>query len=146
MKKFLRSNLFVVFIFFIFLTGCHKDPKVIQDVETFDQMITQKLEGKYEEAIAYDLRSQEDCSNGHIKGFLCMQEDGKTIHDIYHDIIHVYSKKTRIFIICEDGSRSKELATLLCKKGYKYVCYFSGGYQNYVNIHPNFTPEIGCDC
>ena len=155
-KKIIFSivSIIIIIIFILLITlivlFCKNNyqikPHVIDNVETFDEMITNKLNGKYDESLAYDLRTQNECEKGHIKGFLCIRSDEDNINEIYQEITKTYKKKAMILLICLDGTESNELALLLTNKGYKNVYYFQGGFLNYISIHPNFIPEIGCDC
>ncbi len=139
-------SLFLVLAIMIFLSGCSKPVQPINSFEEFNKLLQRKFEGDFKESIAYDLRDDENCQNGHIKGFMCIMNEYETINDLLTDIIQIYSKRAYIFIIDANGSDSLKLAELLKEQGYKHIIYYEKGYEQYIVDYPDFVPEIGCDC
>lgn len=143
-KLFLLIMISMVFI----LSSCSgKVYSYNQDnIEAFDLLIENKLNGLYSQALAYDLR--ENCDLGHIEGFSCIRvaESGLTKEDIINMILS-YDLEAVIILICNDGVESSQIAKYLKKEKYKSVHYFEGGYISYCEIKgDSFIPEIGCDC
>lgn len=134
-KVFLSLLLLVI----CFIYACNKESIIkVSDVNEFDRLIN--LEG----VLLYDIRSKEDCEEGHIPYFMCMGQDD--LLEIAENIKILYSKnKTIIFI----GEEEDILVVFneLKKDGYKKLYYFDGGYENYANLKgKDFIPAIGCDC
>lgn len=132
-KVFLLVTLFIS----ILLIGCSKSPQMISDVEEFETLFT--------EAIKYDIRSDEECEAGHIKGFMCVgSKDKDTL--IKNISIIAENKKTNIILIGKEDDCIYILEGL-AKKGFKNLYYFENGYQGYVEKKgESFIPETGCGC
>lgn len=117
------------------------------NIEKFDQLIENKLNGVYLQALAYDLR--DNCEEGHIDGFTCIKtasNEELTKEDII-ELITQYNKDAVIILICEDGRESGEIATVLMRKKYSEIHYFLTGYNDYCLIKgDSFTPSEGCGC
>lgn len=134
MRKYLLS---VITLLTILLVGCGRNPQMINDYEVFDNIC--------KDAIKYDIRSDEDCENGHIQGFMCV--GSKTNDEIVNNLkIVSESKKTNIVLIGEEKD-CLYILEQLSKKGFKNLYYFEGGYQGYAQKKADkFIPETGCGC
>lgn len=137
----------IILCLLVLLVGCSNKPQEITTFQALDDILEKRDEGKYKEAVVYDLRDGQVCSDGHIKGFTCIfYQSSLTIDDVYNNINIVYSKKALILLMCEDGAISLSLAGRLTEAGYKNVYYFAGGYLEYCQQNKDFIPETGCEC
>ena len=133
-----KIGLVIVLLFISFvLVSCKAKPVKISDVVEFEKL--------FEGAIKYDIRSEEECEEGHIKGFVCMGEkDNDTlIHNI--DLVSIDNNQTIILI----GNEEQVLLIFegLSKKGHKNMYYFDGGYESYASLKgEGYVPETGCGC
>lgn len=129
--------LLILLLISICLIGCGGTPQKISDVEQFESL--------FDGAIKYDVRSDEECEAGHIKGFLCVgSKDNDTL--IKNIDLIAKNKKVNIILI---GDEVDVLYILkgLSKKGYKNLYYFEDGYLGYANSKgDSFVPELGCGC
>ena len=135
----MKKIIFLVLIFTLSLLfiACKASPNKVSDVETFESL--------FYGAIKYDIRSEEECEEGHIPSFMCMGalDKDKIINNI--DLVSL-DKKQNIILI---GKEEDVLYIFqgLSKKGFKNMYYFEGGYEGYVNAKgEGFNPETGCGC
>ena len=137
----------IILCLFVLLVGCSKQAKGLTNYQDLDLILEKRSDGKYKEAVVYDLRNGTVCDDGHIKGFTCIFYQSKiTVDDVFDNINIVYSKNALVLLICEDGLTSAALAKKLSDAGYKKVYYYIGGYQEYLIQNEDFIPEVGCDC
>ena len=132
------KRLLILLIFYCcFLVGCGGKPQMINNVDEFEAL--------FNEAIKYDIRSDELCEEGHIKDFLCV---GSKDSDTIAKNIDIIAKNKRVNIVLI-GDEEKVIYILnnLSRKGYKNLYYFEGGYIGYVQAKgDSFVPETGCGC
>lgn len=127
----------MVFSFSLILISCKASPNKVNDAETFESL--------FNGAIKYDIRSEEECENGHIPSFMCMGalDKDKIINNI--DLVSL-DKKQNIILI---GNEEDVLYIFkgLSKKGFKNMYYFEDGYEGFVQAKgEGFKPETGCGC
>ena len=134
----MKRTIFIIIVclFCLVLTSCKK-PNRVGDVQEFESL--------FEGAIKYDIRTEEECESGHIKGFVCMGDNDND--EIVKNISLVSLSKDQNIILIGDEKRVLEIFDTLSKKGYKSMYYFDGGYQAYVEAKgEGFVPETGCGC
>ena len=127
----------LIFTFSLFIVSCKANPNKISDANEFDLL--------FSGAIKYDIRSEEECENGHIPSFMCMGalDKDEVIHNI--DLVSLDKKQNIILIGNEEDILY--IFQKLAKKGFKNMYYFEGGYDGYVNAKgEGFNPETGCGC
>ena len=135
MKKI--ALIIVLSFFMVMLTWCGAKPNKVTDVEAFEEL--------FNGAIKYDIRSDSECEDGHIKGFVCqgsLSKD-KIIENI--DLVSLDHKQNIILI----GEEEDILYIFkgLAKKGFKNMYYFEGGFLRYKELKGNdYNPETGCGC
>ena len=135
MKKIIFRLLICTFS--LFIVSCKANPNKISDANEFDLL--------FSGAIKYDIRSEEECENGHIPSFMCMGalDKDEVIHNI--DLVSLDKKQNIILIGNEEDILY--IFQKLAKKGFKNMYYFDGGYTGYVNAKgESFNPETGCGC
>ena len=141
MLKKMLTAFFVILISFVFLSCKDKGAKYIASTEEFENL--------FSNSIKYDIRSIEECEQGHIPTFNCMGgvEDSRKLVDTI--LLSVKDKDKSIIIIANsnDIDRLKEIFQMLIKEKYKNLYSFEGGYENYKKLKGDkFVPEEGCDC
>ncbi len=137
----MKINKVIILIVFVLISimfvSCKKSASKIKDVNEFD--------GLFQDALKYDIRSNDECEIGHIKGFLCMGGEG--LDSVCDTISTIIKDKKRVIILMGTEDDCLYVFNYLGKKGYKHMYYFEGGYENYVSLKGDgFTPEVGCDC
>lgn len=68
-----------------------------------------------------DVRTQEEYGSGHIKGAICLPNEG-----ILGEPEELPDKKQKILVYCRSGNRSKQAARKLADMGYENVLEFGG--------------------
>lgn len=138
------KKIIITLLFIFILVGCKAQPHEISTAIEFDKIIAKSV-------VRYDLRTYEECSDGHIPGFLCIDNgDLSSVEQAIYNITNKYSnykKSDIIVLISKNTIDAQEAASQLAKKGFKNIYYFRGGYDEYVNQKgDDFEPEVGCDC
>lgn len=121
----------------VFVISCNEEPTKIDDVSLFEEL--------FDGAIKYDIRTEKECEDGHIPGFMCMGEKDRDTLIKNIDLVAL-NKEQKIILI---GNEEDVLYILnkLSKKGYKYLYYFAGSYDGYATKKgESFIPETGCGC
>ena len=135
MKK--LALIVTIILFSCLLVSCKEKPNKVSDVQDFESL--------FEGAIKYDIRSDEDCEDGHIKGFVCMGDNSN--EEIIKNITLVALSKKQTIILVGEEERILTVFNELGKKGFKNMYYFDGGYQAYVSAKgEGYVPEEGCGC
>ena len=135
----MKKIIFVLTIFLLslVLVSCKEKPNKISNVQEFESL--------FEGAIKYDIRIEEECEDGHIKGFVCMGDNDND--EIVKNISLVSLSKDQNIVLIGEEKRVLEIFDALSKKGYKSMYYFDGGYQAYAQAKgEGFVPETGCGC
>ena len=119
------------------LISCRAKPNKISDVDEFEKL--------FNGAIKYDVREDNDCEDGHIKGFVCMgsKENDTLIKNI--DLVSI--DNDQVIILIGEEEQVLYIFEGLSKLGHKNMYYFDGGYQGYVAAKgEDYQPETGCGC
>ena len=132
-----RIAILVIILCSFILISCNTKPNKINNAEEFEKL--------FEGAIKYDVRSDTDCENGHIKGFVCMGENSD--EELVKNISLVSYNKDQIIILIGDEERVLTVFKALGKKGFKNLYYFDGGFEAYASQKgESYEPETGCGC
>ena len=135
MKKI--AFLVLLSIFSICLISCESKAIEISDVNEFEEL--------FSGAIKYDIRSEKECEEGHIPGFMCMGENDLDTIIKNIDLVSL-NKEQKIILI---GNKEDVLYVFrgLNKLRHKNMYYFQGSYQEYASKKgDSFKPETGCGC
>ena len=133
-----KIGLIILLVSFMMLfISCGSKPNKVSNVEEFEKLFTG--------AIKYDIRSDSECEEGHISGFVCqgsLSKD-KIIENI--DLVSLDHNQNVIIV----GAEEDVLYVFkgLAKKGFKNMYYFEGGFSRYKELKGNdYNPETGCGC
>lgn len=127
----------ILFSACLVLVSCKAKPSKVSDAIEFEKL--------FEGAIKYDVRSDSECEEGHIKGFVCM--GGLNKEDLVKNIDLVSKDNFQSIVLIGEEELILYLFEELSKLGHKNMYYFEGGYQAYVAAKGNdFIPETGCGC
>lgn len=121
-EKFKMRYLIPIFLSLIFvLTACSGNSKgesymqITMD-EAMNMMETEK------DYVILDVRTEEECKEGHIPGAICVPNE--TIGE--DDIAELPEKEQVILVYCRSGNRSKKAVAKLSAQGYTNIYEFGG--------------------
>lgn len=129
--------LLILSFFTICLISCRSKPIEISDVNEFEEL--------FNGAIKYDIRSEKECEDGHIPGFMCMGENDLDTIIKNIDLVS-FNNEQKIILI---GNEEDVLYVFngLSKLKHKNMYYFKGGYLEYTSKKgDDYKAETGCGC
>lgn len=135
MKKI--SLIIIALLISFMMISCKNKPIKVSDFNEFENL--------FEGSIKYDIRTESECEDGHIKGFVCMGD--KTAEELANNIDIVSKDNNQKIILIGDEQEVLKVFDILSKKGHKNMYYFDGGYQQYASLKgEDYSPETGCGC
>ena len=106
----------------LLLAGCAAGEKPANSYRQVSQEEAADLMAKESDYIILDVRTQQEFSQGHIPGALCVPNE--TIGS--GEIPELPDKEQLILVYCRSGNRSKQASEKLVKLGYTNVVEFGG--------------------
>lgn len=149
-----RIKLFFLFmIILLILGGCNKRAIIVSDKDNYQIFVNAYYSyqiGEKEGFVAIDLRTLNEYSEGHFKGFINYDYSKGTDDELITTLKGMYNNETVVFLI-DDGNNYVEIfSKILFDSGYKNIYLFKDGYNNLVPLATNdlfvVTGSDDCGC
>ncbi len=153
------QKVITIILLVLLLVSCQKQRFEDYNEKSFQDFVDKILmaaDNQIRPAAMIDLRAsgdEEDPTsdtyiNGHIEYFINYDYNSLGKDNFLKIINYRYPKNTHIFLIDGDGSISNLVSNILKEQGYKYIYYYTDGYQSLIERAKDQLPIAtgNCDC